>query len=705
MKPRVSILIPAFNAERWIGETLRSAIAQTWPRKEIIVVDDGSTDRTAEVARQFASHEVAVISTPNHGVATARNQAFQLSQGDYIQWLDSDDLLAPDKIERQFAALREGDSRRTLLSSPWAYFYYRTRRASFVHDSLCQDLTPVEWLLRKMGENLHMQTATWLTSRELAEAAGPWDVRLNFDDDGEYFARVLLASEGTRFVPEAHVFYRMAGSDRVSYIGSSDRKKDSLLLSMTLHIRYLRSLEESDRVRKACLTYLQNWYDNFCPERPDIVDEVQGLAAELQGRLEDPRLRSKYAWMKPLFGWRAAKFAQRELPRWKSSWLSRWDGAMYRLESRQRAVENATMLARVSPVAKAHEHVNVSILIPAYNADKWIADAIRSALDQTWKRKEIIVVDDGSPDQTLAIARQFESEAVRVVGLEHQGAAATRNHALQLSQGDYIQWLDADDVLAPDKIERQFAALRGVDNRRLLLSSPWAYFFYRTRRARFVTTSLWQDLSPVEWLSRKMGENLHMQPATWLTSRELAEAAGRWDTRLLSDDDGEYFGRVLLASEGTRFAPDARVYYRVTSSNRLSHIGSSDRKKDALLLSMKLHIKYLRSLENSERVRKACLTYLQNWYLVFYPERPDLIAELQRMAEELQEHLEVPRLRRKYAWMMPVMGWSVAKWAQAAFPLMKISVLTDWDRAMYRLEARGKANGHAGTSVKVAQWN
>ena len=102
----------------------------------------------------------------------------------------------------------EGDSRRILLSSPWAPFYYRTRRARFVHNSLCQDLSPVEWLLRKMGENLHMQTATWLTSRELAEAAGPWDTRLHSDDDGEYFCRVLLASEGTRFVPGTGVFYQ-----------------------------------------------------------------------------------------------------------------------------------------------------------------------------------------------------------------------------------------------------------------------------------------------------------------------------------------------------------------------------------------------------------------------------------------------------------------------------------------------------------------
>ena len=150
----------------------------------------------------------------------------------------------------------------------------------------------------------------------------------------------------------------------------------------------------------------------------------------------------------------------------------------------------------------------ISILIPAYNADVWIADSIRSALDQTWKRKEIIVVNDGSTDRTLAVARRFESKSVHVVNQENQGAAATRNNALQLSQGDYIQYLDADDILAPDKIERQIAVLRECGNKRILLSSPWVPFYYRTRLARCVESSLWQDLSPVEWLLRKMSENL-----------------------------------------------------------------------------------------------------------------------------------------------------------------------------------------------------
>jgi glycosyltransferase involved in cell wall biosynthesis len=334
----------------------------------------------------------------------------------------------------------------------------------------------------------------------------------------------------------------------------------------------------------------------------------------------------------------------------------------------------------------------VSILIPAYNAERWIARTIRSALDQTWARKEIIVVDDGSKDRTLEVARRFESKGVLVVSTENQGAAAARNEALKLSHGDYIQWLDADDLLRPDKIEHQIMAADGL-GRRVLLSSPWAPFYYRTHRAHFLQTSLSQDLSPVDWLLRKMGENLHMQTGTWLTSRELAEAAGPWDKRLISDDDGEYFCRVLLASQGTHFVPDTGVFYRITDSGRVSWIGASNSKKEALLLSMKLHVQYIRSLEDSPRVRKACLTYLQNWHHNFYPERPDLAGELQMLASQLGGRLEVPRLRWKYAWIRPILGWRAAKWAQAVLPQCKASCFRSFDFALYKLETARPGSG------------
>jgi glycosyltransferase involved in cell wall biosynthesis len=319
MKPLVSILIPAFNAQELLTDTLASAIAQSWVNKEIVVVDDGSTDQTLAVARGFASKSVSVITQENQGAAAARNKAFSLCQGDYIQWLDADDLLSGDKITRQMEARSTCPTDRFLLSSGWGYFMYRPRKAKFTPTPLWNDLTPAEWLIRKIGQNLHMQTATWLVSRKLTEAAGPWDTRLLGDDDGEYFCRVLLASDGVRFVPEAKVFYRLTGQGSLSQIGRSNKKIQAQFVSMQLHIRYLRSLEDSARARAACVTYLQNWAIHFFPDRLDILEEARKLAAELGGHLEPPRLSWKYAWIQRLFGWGVARRVQILAPNLKWS--------------------------------------------------------------------------------------------------------------------------------------------------------------------------------------------------------------------------------------------------------------------------------------------------------------------------------------------------------------------------------------------------
>jgi glycosyltransferase involved in cell wall biosynthesis len=295
------------------------------------------------VARRFASKNVAVVSTQNQGAPAARNHAFQLSQGDYIQWLDADDLLAQDKIERQLEALGEDDGRGIPLSSQCSLFYYRRQRAQFFPTPSWGDLSPVEWFLAEMTGNWGtLQTTTWLISRELAEAAGPWDARLRCDQDTEYFARVVLASKCIRFVPGAEVLYRTGSPNRVSYIGKSEEKRNSKLLSIKLHVRYVRSLEESERVRKACLVYLQRGLGDFYPKRPDMVAELQALAAELRGHLEIPGLRWKYAWMQPVFGWKAAHWAQRALPQMKASLVRRWDKAMFKLEAREAAVGHVT---------------------------------------------------------------------------------------------------------------------------------------------------------------------------------------------------------------------------------------------------------------------------------------------------------------------------------------------------------------------------
>src|SRR5438309_6069595 len=96
----VSILIPCRNAERWVGQAIESALGQTWPEKEVIVVDDGSTDSSLSIIKSFGDR-IRWETGPNRGGNAARNRLLELASGDWLQYLDADDYLLSDKVARQ----------------------------------------------------------------------------------------------------------------------------------------------------------------------------------------------------------------------------------------------------------------------------------------------------------------------------------------------------------------------------------------------------------------------------------------------------------------------------------------------------------------------------------------------------------------------------------------------------------------------------
>jgi glycosyltransferase involved in cell wall biosynthesis len=102
----VSIIIPSYNVQKFLAETLESAFHQTYPRTEIIVIDDGSTDGTADLIRSYGNRVIAEFG-PNRGASAARNRGTALARGEFIQYLDADDLLTPDAIERRVVVLEE----------------------------------------------------------------------------------------------------------------------------------------------------------------------------------------------------------------------------------------------------------------------------------------------------------------------------------------------------------------------------------------------------------------------------------------------------------------------------------------------------------------------------------------------------------------------------------------------------------------------
>jgi glycosyltransferase involved in cell wall biosynthesis len=326
----VSILIPAYNAEKWIGDTIRSALGQTWQKKEIIIVNDGSLDNTLAIAKQFESRSVKIISQQNRGASAARNRALEYAQGDYIQWLDADDLLAHNKISEQMKIAENGQTSLTLLSSSFGTFYWRREKARFLRNALWEDLSPIEWIIKKFCDNLWMVPAVWLVSRRLTEKAGTWDERLSMDDDGEYFCRIIAASERVKFVPEAIAYYRDSGFGQLSK-NISEKALKSVLLSLTLCIRYLLSLEESERTRRACVTLLQSWLPFVYPEKVEMLEKMNSLAIELGGELMPPRVGRKEDLMRMLFGSKTGKEVMTMLRKLKLATAVKWDETLYRI--------------------------------------------------------------------------------------------------------------------------------------------------------------------------------------------------------------------------------------------------------------------------------------------------------------------------------------------------------------------------------------
>lgn len=262
----------------------------------------------------------------------------------------------------------------------------------------------------------------------------------------------------------------------------------------------------------------------------------------------------------------------------------------------------------------------VSILIPAYNAEKWIAESIHSAVIQTWPTKEIIVIDDGSTDSTLEIAKRFESRLVKVFTQAHSGAAATRNKALNLSQGDYIQWLDSDDILAPDKIEIQMKAAEQFRDPYILFSSAWAKCFRNIKKAKFEPNELWKNSEAVDWLINKLSHLNWMAIECWLISRTLANLAGPWDNTLKINIDGEYISRVIINCKRIVFIPSARVYCREMNPSSISKGINSLQGIKSSFLALEKECNNLIKHEDSKRTRRACALAIYKWLEWTYPE-------------------------------------------------------------------------------------
>ncbi len=306
-RPLVSVLIPCYNASQWVGETLDSVFAQTYRPMEVIVVDDGSTDGSDSVLARYADREVTVIRQENRGSSAALNRCLDVARGELIQFLDADDLLSPEKIELQ--AVRLGSRRDAVAMSEWARFRVRPSEAKFVPDSTWRDQDPVSWLVNSWTFGGSM-LASWLVPAAVVRSAGEWNEQLTLNNDGEYFARVLLSSQEVLFCGGARSYYRSGIVGSVS--GRKTRAAwESQFLSVLLCEARLLERERSERTLRACATVWQVLAHASYPYSPDIANHALGRARALHPVTIRPEGGVLFRAMSRLLGWKGARRLQR----------------------------------------------------------------------------------------------------------------------------------------------------------------------------------------------------------------------------------------------------------------------------------------------------------------------------------------------------------------------------------------------------------
>lgn len=294
---RVSILIPCFNARQWVGQAIESALAQTWRNTEVIVIDDGSTDGSREIIREFDGR-VRWETGANAGANPARNRLLRLATGTWVQYLDADDYLLPDKIASQVRFL-EGQPDTDVVFGPVTLEYHAggttTRKLLSIPEPHDLWILLARWYLPQTGAPL------W--RKQAIESVGGWKDDQRACQEHELYLRMLIGGQSFRFHDSNGAVYRQ-WSETTLWKKNKARTRQ---LRLEIEDRLETFLKSRDQ-----LTAERHWAINMARFETarsawlESRDEARAIVARIQqsmpgflpaGDAAPPRYQRAYRWI------------------------------------------------------------------------------------------------------------------------------------------------------------------------------------------------------------------------------------------------------------------------------------------------------------------------------------------------------------------------------------------------------------------------
>src|SRR5690349_5275718 len=435
MAPLVSIIINNYNYGRFLGEAIDSALGQTYPHREVIVVDDGSTDNSREVMADYGELIIPVLKE-NGGQGSAFNAGFAVSKGELIFFLDSDDLFYPEKVAAiQRAMSAEFYGKHVMLYHPMDVVDESGKKQG---TALPSGAHPVEPNLLDYARKYAYvpfagsPTSGLAMSRELARRIFPVPEARICADDFVVRAAALLGE--VHWIPNRLGAYRV--HDGNNYFRSEQLKPRDF---MQATVSYLNA--------KLVENNLEPVIDYF--RSPLSVKYAEGDFRQLWSlgwaalrRHPSPGMM----WFCLTTELKALRCMFKLAARTSDCEVGGF--SVDQDKSRRPQDQRSALLRSATPIGTPL----VSIIVNNYNYGRFLWEAIDSALGQSYPRCEVIVVDDGSTDNSREVIAGY-GELIIPVLKENGGQASAFNAGFEASTGDLILFLDSDDMLEPDAIE------------------------------------------------------------------------------------------------------------------------------------------------------------------------------------------------------------------------------------------------------------
>lgn len=511
----ITAVIPLYNGAEFIEEALRSVLGQTLPPDEIIVVDDGSEDDgPAIVLRLSEIRPIRLLHKTNGGQSSARNHGIQHAHGDLIALLDQDDVWYPSHLAELVTPFQQ--SRPRPLGWSYSNLDEIDRSGELITQSYLTTLSarhPKTNIFDCLGQDMFVLPSASLIARRAIEAIGCFDERLSGYEDDDLFIRLLYAGYDNVYLDKALSQWRI-------FHGSSSC---------------------TPRMVRSRMIYARKLIEGFPDDLAKARYQIRDLIA-------------------PRFVAHALSEVRKALASTDEAWI---EASLADLRFLQRLLKtnDARSVIRRNPL--------ISAIVPLFNGEGFIEEAIQSILAQTLKPDEIIVVDDGSTDNgPSVVARLAETSTIRLIRQENAGQSSARNIGVDHAHGDLIAFLDQDDIWYSDHLARLVEPF--LEERPVELGWCYSNLDEINKDGAVICCGFLDTLEarhPKRDIFSCLAGDMFVLPSASLISRQAFLKVGGFDERLSGYEDDDLFLRMFHAGFENVYLKQSLSKWRIYQSS------------------------------------------------------------------------------------------------------------------------------------------